>query len=1337
MAVNIGQAQFQIAVDARGANISLKQLNQQFNNLQQNVVQTSKATTKQNQGLKTQQKQYASLGATIKEVGRLASAAFAIRASNFLAGKLVGIIKQYTLLAARVENLGTVLNNVGKNANLSSAEIAGLTINVQSLGITLRQTRQSIALMAQANLDLTQSAKLARIAQNAAVIAGVNSSDAFERLITAISRNDVRLLRQLGIVINLNAVYAEYKERTGKSAQTLGTVEKRTLLLNEVMKQGARIAGSYEAALQDVFKRFTSLDRKIEETQRLLGKQFIPVFEVLVDGLDSLFNFLQKNNKEAAILRANLAGWAVALAGLGAGLSIMISLGAAVAAFSAAMAALGGAGGPLLIAIGVIGILTGSYIANTLAVKGNIEAIKQQQEQYAVGVGAISRLRAQIEELNTLRGAAPDTEEFNRAIELIDELKSEIPSLAKEFDKATLSIDPAAEAMAALNKEFKGFIENKTIEENIKAAEDSIERLEANTRRIFVDTASKVGGVWRVFGDGVVDEIRRQEKEVARMREKYGHETNKFHRSSLVDAELLLGHLKNQFQELFGAVGKTTEENLDIIGRRFDALIRSGANLREELAKLGVNIDNLDPTTRQAIDRFDEVNKVFRSLRETKTAQRIRDIESTLTSLNEAEKAANELIKENIELREDQVEGTIGGIYEEQAEALTKITAGISALNELELERNIILEKQKAELQRITEEKIKVNAILDDDKSKQKLLADLERRRARVQLDTSREQLDVETKIKTILEGREAAQDNITMLTKERVDELKKTVAERSAERTGTKDLVKFEEELNELAEARVASNEAATRALKELATQARVIALEPKIVKQFEALKLDPKDLNLDQIIEVNEKLDKPSERIRFIAERSKELFTALRNESGLIEHLSEKVRAEREEFLKSEFLESLEKQVKLINEIRSMKGLPLIKDMKEINKELKQNEKSFDQFIRKFEGDIAAKGAPAIRRMSEQFNEFRNQLKRVQREQDIQKLLSVFNQAIQKQVQTSIDTVTRLDKKLKEVQKEAKRDLTELKREQAELAAELVGKGFGVDEANREASRRFADRRQDIIDKEKEAQKELTEAKTNQTRVEEEQKRLVKEFNHLIDQRRIAAQEEIRLQQVSKTLADQKLESTKAELGVLKERLGILQKEAGLAGRAGIGDVDKLLKMGDFGQGGRKAAKDGIYPGQDAASKLVSSFYGGQADLDAKLDKIYGKNRGQQAAAAALQSAYRARGVGSTLTPTKAVQDAAFKMISGGDSISNRASVRALIERTKTMQTSGKEAQQITELADAVVSALDAQSEDSQKKEQAMDDLITTFREFKANIRNNAEKGRRAASQLNLTTR
>lgn len=192
------------------------------------------------------------LGITIKQLGQFAW--------------------ESTMLAARVETLGVVTQTLGKTAGYTRQEITDLERSIQKQGITTQASRQSLALMMQAQIDLTHATGLARLAQDAAVVANINSSEAFQRLIMVITSGNVIMARRMGLQVNFNQGYQILAERLGKSTLELTANEKAQERVNIVMKEGAQIAGAYENAMDTVGKQVLSTARYWEEYKLAVGQ---------------------------------------------------------------------------------------------------------------------------------------------------------------------------------------------------------------------------------------------------------------------------------------------------------------------------------------------------------------------------------------------------------------------------------------------------------------------------------------------------------------------------------------------------------------------------------------------------------------------------------------------------------------------------------------------------------------------------------------------------------------------------------------------------------------------------------------------------------------------------------------------------------------------------------------------------------------------------------------------------------------------------------------------------------------------------------------------------------
>lgn len=215
-------------------------------------------------------------------IGGKLTTAVGLLAGAFTALKIGDFLKDATLTAARTEVLGTALSVVGKNAGVSQGELALLEEQVKALGITTQEARTSIIRFIQSGLPLSKIAELARLAQDSAVTAGINSSEAFERLTRGIQTGQIELLRTAGVFVSIESELNKFAKSTGKAREGLSDIERQTVILNAVLAQGSKLAGNYEAAMGDVGKQLTSLPRFFEEFSNAVGRFFMPILETAV-----------------------------------------------------------------------------------------------------------------------------------------------------------------------------------------------------------------------------------------------------------------------------------------------------------------------------------------------------------------------------------------------------------------------------------------------------------------------------------------------------------------------------------------------------------------------------------------------------------------------------------------------------------------------------------------------------------------------------------------------------------------------------------------------------------------------------------------------------------------------------------------------------------------------------------------------------------------------------------------------------------------------------------------------------------------------------------------------
>ncbi len=236
-------------------------------------------------------------------------AAFAKRAAGYFAAiasvsAVATAIKEVTFATARFDTLGVVMNVVGKNAGYSAGQMAKYEQELRKTGISMTSARETLTKMSQAQIDLTKSSELARIAQDAAVIGNINSSEAFERMIMGIRSGESEILRTIGLNVSFQNSYVEMAASLHKTTAELTESEKATARMNAVLAEGPKIAGAYAGAMDTPMKKWLSLQRYIDDTKVKLGVLFQPAFGVLVDSItEGLKKFGESLNDK------NLKAW--------------------------------------------------------------------------------------------------------------------------------------------------------------------------------------------------------------------------------------------------------------------------------------------------------------------------------------------------------------------------------------------------------------------------------------------------------------------------------------------------------------------------------------------------------------------------------------------------------------------------------------------------------------------------------------------------------------------------------------------------------------------------------------------------------------------------------------------------------------------------------------------------------------------------------------------------------------------------------------------------------------------------------------------------------------------
>ena len=186
--------------------------------------------------------------------------------------------------AAQVNEMDVAMRAVGKSTGLGYTAMREATVAVRDNGIEMAAAQQMVLLYAKANLELADAQKIARVAQDLAVLSGANSTDTAMRLTYAIMNQDTLMLRHLGITKTASEAYEEYARANNVTTKSLNEFQKKQAITNMVIAEGGKVAGVYEAAMKEPAKVLRSFPRLFNEIQVAVGQGLTSAFGPLILG---------------------------------------------------------------------------------------------------------------------------------------------------------------------------------------------------------------------------------------------------------------------------------------------------------------------------------------------------------------------------------------------------------------------------------------------------------------------------------------------------------------------------------------------------------------------------------------------------------------------------------------------------------------------------------------------------------------------------------------------------------------------------------------------------------------------------------------------------------------------------------------------------------------------------------------------------------------------------------------------------------------------------------------------------------------------------------------------
>lgn len=227
----------------------------------------------------------------------------AVQAINKVVGALQGLAVDSFNAAARVEELEIVTNAVGKATGLGAKTIRDATTAIRNNGIEMAASQEIALTFARNNLELADASKVARVAQDLAVVSGQNSTETTQLLTQAIITGRTQLLKSAGIAKGAEMAYADYATAVGKAQTELTATEKQQAIVNMIMEEGQKVTGVYEASMTTAGKVMRSFARIINDIQIEIGGILTAAFGPFILALYDLMKAFSLAIREGGALR--------------------------------------------------------------------------------------------------------------------------------------------------------------------------------------------------------------------------------------------------------------------------------------------------------------------------------------------------------------------------------------------------------------------------------------------------------------------------------------------------------------------------------------------------------------------------------------------------------------------------------------------------------------------------------------------------------------------------------------------------------------------------------------------------------------------------------------------------------------------------------------------------------------------------------------------------------------------------------------------------------------------------------------------------------------------------
>lgn len=183
----------------------------------------------------------------------------------------------------RLEKFGTI---VGAQTGTPVQSLAASLQDAVGYAISFEEAMRQASSASAYGFDSKQLEQFGLVARRAAAVLGVDMTDALNRVIKGVSKQEIELLDELGVTIRLNDAYANYVKQLNATnsgiqynVNSLSTFQKQQAYANEVIAESTRRFGYLDQVLRATpWEQFAAnADSALRKVQQAAAKYLGPV----------------------------------------------------------------------------------------------------------------------------------------------------------------------------------------------------------------------------------------------------------------------------------------------------------------------------------------------------------------------------------------------------------------------------------------------------------------------------------------------------------------------------------------------------------------------------------------------------------------------------------------------------------------------------------------------------------------------------------------------------------------------------------------------------------------------------------------------------------------------------------------------------------------------------------------------------------------------------------------------------------------------------------------------------------------------------------------------------